>query len=155
MCGFLGVWYCQRPLRLAFVPLDGREHRSTQAGLGSGFRLVVDDSRSVLRRCRYDGKIPATQRIGLDEAKQISGISRERNSMSDYQQKIAETFNERKRLNQLRKRKEKLRFWNELRVIPRWLFVLVTMLYVLALVIALTVNMSEHNNPNGNDMFPP
>lgn len=75
--------------------------------------------------------------------------------MSDYQQKIAETFNERKRLNQLRKRKEKLRFWNELRIIPRWLFVLVTMLYVLALVIALTVNMAEQHNPNGNDMFPP
>ena len=75
--------------------------------------------------------------------------------MSDYQQKIAESFNERKRLNQLRKRKENLRFWNELRIIPRWLFVLVAMLYVLALVIALTVNMAQSHNPNGNDMFPP
>ena len=75
--------------------------------------------------------------------------------MSDYQQKIAESFNERKRLNQLRKRKENLRFWNELRIIPRWLFVLVTMLYALALVIALTVNMAQRSNPNGNDMFPP
>jgi hypothetical protein len=75
--------------------------------------------------------------------------------VSDYQQKMAESFNERKRLNQLRKRKENLRFWNELRIIPRWLFVLVTVLYVLALVIALTVNMAQRNNPNGNDMFPP
>ena len=75
--------------------------------------------------------------------------------MSDYQQKIAESFNERKRLNQLRKRKENLRFWNELHIIPRWLFVLVTMLYALALVIALTVNMAQRSNPNGNDMFPP
>ena len=75
--------------------------------------------------------------------------------MSDYQQKIAESFNERKRLNQLRKRKENLRFWNELRIIPRWLFVLVALLYVLALVIALTVNMAQSHNPNGNDMFPP
>jgi hypothetical protein len=75
--------------------------------------------------------------------------------VSDYQQKIAESFNERKRLNQLRKRKENLHFWNELRIIPRWLFVLVTVLYVLALVIALTVNMAQRNNPNGNDMFPP
>jgi hypothetical protein len=75
--------------------------------------------------------------------------------VSDYQQKIAETFNERKRLNQLRKRKENLRFWNELRIIPRWLFVLVAMLYVLALVIALTVNMAQSHNPNGNEMFPP
>jgi len=75
--------------------------------------------------------------------------------VSDYQQKIAESFNERKRLNQLRKRKENLRFWNELRIIPRWLFVLVALLYVLALVIALTVNMAQSHNPNGNDMFPP
>jgi len=75
--------------------------------------------------------------------------------VSDYQQKITETFNERKRLNQLRKRKENLRFWNEFRIIPRWLFVLVAMLYVLALVIALTVNMAQSHNPNGNDMFPP
>jgi hypothetical protein len=75
--------------------------------------------------------------------------------VSDYQQKIAESFGERKRLNQLRKRKENLRFWNELRIIPRWLFVLVAMLYVLALVIALTVNMAQSHNPNGNDMFPP
>jgi hypothetical protein len=75
--------------------------------------------------------------------------------VSDYQQKIAESFNERKRLNQLRKRKENLRFWNELRIIPRWLFVLVTVLYVLAMAIALTVNMAQSRNPNGNDMFPP
>jgi hypothetical protein len=75
--------------------------------------------------------------------------------VSDYQQKIAESFSERKRLNQLRKRKENLRFWNELRIIPQWLFVLVAMLYVLALVIALTVNMAQSHNPNGNDMFPP
>jgi hypothetical protein len=75
--------------------------------------------------------------------------------VSDYQQKIAETFSERKRLNQLRKRKENLRFWNELRIIPRWLFGLVAVLYVLALVIALTINMAQSHNPNGNDMFPP
>lgn len=80
---------------------------------------------------------------------------RERKAVSDYQQKIAESFSERKRLNQLRKRKENLRFWNELRIIPRWLFVMVAVLYVLALVIALTVNMAQRNNPNGNDMFPP
>jgi hypothetical protein len=75
--------------------------------------------------------------------------------MSDYQQKIAESFSERKRLNQLRRRKEKLRFWNEFRIIPRWLVVLVALLYVLALVIALTVNLAQQHNPNGNDMFPP
>jgi Double zinc ribbon len=75
--------------------------------------------------------------------------------MSDYQQKIAESFNERKRLNQLRRRKENLRFWNELRIIPRWLMVLVALLYVIAVTIALSVNIAQQHNPSGNDMFPP
>ncbi|HEY6265701.1 MAG TPA: zinc ribbon domain-containing protein [Candidatus Acidoferrum sp.] len=75
--------------------------------------------------------------------------------MSDYQQKISESFNERKRLNQLRRRKEKLQFWNEFRIIPRWLIGLVVVLYVIALGIAITVNMAQQNNPNGNAMFPP
>jgi hypothetical protein len=74
--------------------------------------------------------------------------------MSDYQQKITESFNERKRLNQLRRRKEKLHFWNEFRIIPRWVIGLVVVLYVIALGIALTVNLAQQNNPNGNDMFP-
>jgi hypothetical protein len=75
--------------------------------------------------------------------------------MSDYQQKISESFNERKRLNQLRRRKEKLQFWNEFRIIPRWVIGLVVVLYVIALGIAITVNMAQQNNPNGNEMFPP
>jgi hypothetical protein len=75
--------------------------------------------------------------------------------MSDYQQKISESFNERKRLNQLRRRKEKLQFWNEFRIIPRWVIGLVVVLYVIAVGIAITVNMAQQNNPNGNDMFPP
>ena len=75
--------------------------------------------------------------------------------MSDYQQKIAESFNERKRLNQLRKRKENLRFWSELRIIPRWVFVLVALLYAIALGIAIPVNLAQRHNPYGNDMFPP
>jgi quinol-cytochrome oxidoreductase complex cytochrome b subunit len=75
--------------------------------------------------------------------------------MSDYQQKIAESFSERKRLNQLRKRKENLRFWSELRIIPRWVFVLVALLYAIALGIAIPVNLAQRHNPYGNDMFPP
>jgi len=75
--------------------------------------------------------------------------------MSDYQQRIAESFQERKRLNQLRRRKEKLRFWDEFQIIPRWLVVLVVVLYVIALVIAVSVNLAQRHNPDGNYMFPP
>jgi ABC-type Fe3+ transport system permease subunit len=75
--------------------------------------------------------------------------------MSDYQQRIAESFQERKRLNQLRRKKEKLRFWDEFQIIPRWLVVLVVVLYVMALVIAVSVNLAQRHNPDGNYMFPP
>jgi len=75
--------------------------------------------------------------------------------MSDYQQRLAGSFQERKRLNQLRKRKENLHFWSEFRIIPRWLVVLVVLLYVIALVIAISVNLAQRHNPDGNYMFPP
>jgi len=74
--------------------------------------------------------------------------------MSDYQQKIAESFLERKRLNQLRKRKENLRFWSELRIIPRWVFVLVALLYAIALGIAIPVNLRSHNSARRNCLHP-
>ena len=75
--------------------------------------------------------------------------------MSDYQQKVTGSFNERMRLNRLRRQKEKLRFWEEFRIVPRWLKVLLAVLYVLAMVIGISVNLSQAHNPNGNDMFPP
>ena len=73
--------------------------------------------------------------------------------MTDYPTRVAESFSERKRLNQLRKKKEKLRFWSEFRIIPRGLIVLVILLFLAAQVIAYFVNMSEANN--GGTIFPP
>jgi Double zinc ribbon len=75
--------------------------------------------------------------------------------MTDYPQRMTDSFNERKRLIRLRRKKEKLRFWEEFGIIPRWLMVLVAVLYLIALVIAITVNLAARNNPYGNDMFPP
>src|SRR2546429_8783861 len=74
--------------------------------------------------------------------------------MSDYPQRVTDSFNERKRLIRLRRKKENLRFWEEFRIIPRWLMALVAILYVLALVIATTVNLAQAHNPNGNERFP-
>ena len=73
--------------------------------------------------------------------------------MSDYQQRIAGSFQERKRLNQLRKRKENLRFWSEFRIIPRWLIGTVLFLYVLAVLIAIGFNMEAPRH--GGVVFPP
>jgi RNA polymerase subunit RPABC4/transcription elongation factor Spt4 len=73
--------------------------------------------------------------------------------MADYSQKVTSSFNERMRLIRVRRRKEKLRFWDEFRIIPRWLVYTVFLLFVLAEVIAYLVN----TNPafNGGEMFPP
>ncbi len=75
--------------------------------------------------------------------------------MTDYPQRVTDSYNERKRLIRLRRKKENLRFWEEFGIIPRWLTVLVAVLYPAALVIAITVNLAARNNPYGNDMFPP
>ncbi len=75
--------------------------------------------------------------------------------MSDYSQKVTSSFNERMRLIRLRRKKENLRFWDEFCLIPRWLMVIVGILYVIALGIAIPVNLAQRYNPYGNDMFPP
>src|SRR5260370_3725680 len=80
---------------------------------------------------------------------------RERKGMSDYSQRVTGSLNERMRLIRLRRKKENLRFWEEFRIIPRWLVVLVIFLYVVALTIATLVNLAASHNPYGNDMFPP
>ena len=69
--------------------------------------------------------------------------------MADYSQKVTSTFNERMRLNRVRRRKEKLRFWDEFMIIPKWLTGLVVFLYLLALGIAIPVNLAQ-----GNYVFP-
>lgn len=69
--------------------------------------------------------------------------------MADYSQKVTSTFNERMRLNRVRRRKEKLRFWDEFLIIPKWVIGLVGFLYLLALGIAISVNLAQ-----GNDVFP-
>jgi hypothetical protein len=73
--------------------------------------------------------------------------------MTDYPQRVSNSFNERMRLIRLRKRKEKLHFWDEFRVIPRWLTITVIALFVLAQVIAFMVNVSAGRH--GQGMFPP
>ena len=74
--------------------------------------------------------------------------------MSDFQ-KVTSSFNERLKLIRLRRKKEKLRFWEEFGIIPRWVKALMALLYVLALTIAISVNLSNIRDPNNSDVFPP
>jgi ABC-type Fe3+ transport system permease subunit len=72
--------------------------------------------------------------------------------MSDYQQKVSSSFHERKRLNRLRRRKENLHFWDEFRIIPRGLIWIVVALFLIAQIIAFSVN--RWNAQHYGDLFP-
>jgi len=74
--------------------------------------------------------------------------------MTDYPQRVSNSWNERMRLIRLRRKKENLHFWEEFGIIPGWLKGLVALLYVAALVIAISVNLHAGRNPNGNEMQP-
>jgi hypothetical protein len=71
--------------------------------------------------------------------------------MTEYPQKMSNSFHERKRLIRLRQKKENLRFWQEFKLVPRWLIWTVVALFVVAQVIALLVNLSG----TAGETFPP
>jgi ABC-type Fe3+ transport system permease subunit len=73
--------------------------------------------------------------------------------MTDYAQRASNSFNERVRLIRFRRKREKLRFWDEFKLVPRWLMVVVALLFILAQVIAYIVNTQGLTN-NG-EIFPP
>src|SRR5216684_4882243 len=73
--------------------------------------------------------------------------------MPDYSQRVSDSFNERMRLVRLRRKKENLRFWEEFRIIPRWLIVLVIVLFLMAQATALFVNLNAARF--GGEIFPP
>jgi len=59
--------------------------------------------------------------------------------MSTSGQGVSSAWNERMRLIRLRRKKERPRFREELRIIPRWVKILCVVLYVLAIAIGVTV----------------
>ena len=73
--------------------------------------------------------------------------------MADYSQKVTSSLNERMRLIRVRRKKEKLRFVDEFRIIPRWVIGLVVALFFIAQGIALAVNLTAPTR--GDEIFPP
>ncbi len=61
-------------------------------------------------------------------------------TMAEYQQPVSERFTEKVRLIRFRMKRERFRFLDEVRIVPRWLVILVLVLFVLAEVIAITIN---------------
>jgi hypothetical protein len=73
--------------------------------------------------------------------------------MTDYAQRASNSFNERMRLIRFRRKRENLRFWDEFKLVPRWLVAVVILLFILAQVIAYIVN--SKGLANNGEMFPP
>ena len=74
--------------------------------------------------------------------------------MTEYPQRAGDSsWSERKRLIRFRRKRENLRFWEEFKLVPRGLIWIVVVLYLIAVGIAVTVNL----NPalHDGDMFPP
>jgi hypothetical protein len=66
---------------------------------------------------------------------------------------MSDSFNQRLRMIRFRRKKERTRFRDELRMIPRWLIWTCLFLYVLAVIIGVSVNL--YNIKHGGDVFPP
>ena len=67
--------------------------------------------------------------------------------MTEDPQGIKNSFNERMRLIRFRRKRERLRFWQEFKLVPRWLIWLVVVLFLIAQVIgqmALHVQLASH-----------
>jgi RNA polymerase subunit RPABC4/transcription elongation factor Spt4 len=56
-------------------------------------------------------------------------------------EQVSGAWNERMRLTRLRRRKEKLRFIDEFRLVPRWLIAVVVVVFVVAQAVAVFVNL--------------
>jgi hypothetical protein len=65
---------------------------------------------------------------------------------------MSDAFNERLRLIRFRRKRERAKFRDELRIIPKWLVLTCLTLYVLALMLGLVINL--HNIQTGDSVFP-
>lgn len=66
---------------------------------------------------------------------------------------MSDAFNERLRLIRFRRKRERSKFTEELRVIPRWLIFTCLVLYIIALIVGISVNLA--NMQANREVFPP
>jgi hypothetical protein len=59
--------------------------------------------------------------------------------MADETQSIKDSINEKMRLIRFRRRRENLRFWNEFKLVPRWLVWAMAVVFIIAQVIGQTI----------------
>ena len=75
--------------------------------------------------------------------------------MAEYPQKLSDSWSERMRLIRFRRKRENLRFWNEFKLVPRWLVWTVGVLFLIAQIIGQTVlhfQLVNHETVFGPDL---
>ena len=75
--------------------------------------------------------------------------------MSEDPQGLKNSFNEKMRLIRFRRKKENLRFWQEFKLVPRWLIWTVVVLFVIAQIIGqmvLHVHLAHHQVVFGQEL---
>ena len=75
--------------------------------------------------------------------------------MSEDPQGIKNSFSEKMRLIRFRRKKERLRFWQEFKLVPRWLIWTVVVLFLIAQIIgqtALHVQLTNHQEVFGAEL---
>jgi hypothetical protein len=72
--------------------------------------------------------------------------------MTEYPQRATNSFSERMRMVRFRRKNERLRFWDEMKIVPRWLFWALGVLFLAAQATAAYVNQIGGLKP---DFFPP
>ena len=75
--------------------------------------------------------------------------------MADETQGIKNSINEKMRLIRFRRKRENLRFWNEFKLVPRWLVWTVLVLFLVAQVIGHAVLYDMLANGQGDQIFAP
>jgi double zinc ribbon protein len=75
--------------------------------------------------------------------------------MTDYPQRISDSWSERMRLIRFRRKREKLRFWSEVKLVPGWLIWTMVVLFLIAQIIGqmvLHVQLAHHETVFGPDL---
>jgi ABC-type Fe3+ transport system permease subunit len=75
--------------------------------------------------------------------------------MTDYPQKVSDSWSERMRLIRFRRKRENLRFWQEFKLVPRWVIWTVVVLFLIAQIIGqmvLHVQLAHHEHVFSPDL---
>jgi hypothetical protein len=68
-------------------------------------------------------------------------------SMAESQQSMGDSWNRRMRLIRFRRKRENFSFWQEFKIVPRWLVWTVFVLFLIAQVAGVLINLSGVNGP--------